>query len=212
MFEVVKSLDKFEKEEYFVALGYYISEETHHAGIIIKAGKEYWQFHFDSQKIDFSELKLNFYQKITNVIHPSDVPAFISHCKAINSGANPVYGFFFPGSFYDKDGVFFGNKDLGERMTCVGFCLNTLNGFLEDSYIEESDWKFDPDLKPGYLEYFCQKHNLDIEKVKPFWKRISPGQFLASGFFSEIPIKKAQIDNQYSLLKPNMIKMAGYFE
>lgn len=212
MFEIVKSIDKFEKETCFVALGYYINESTHHAGIIIKNDTDYWQFHFTSTEIDFSELSIDFFHKITSVIDSNDIPAFISHCKAIKKGANPKYGFFFPGSFYDSDGNFFGNSDIGERMTCVGFCLNTLNGFFEKNYIQESDWKHDPDFEPGYLEHFCIKYDVDINLVKPFWKRISPGQYLASGFFSELPIRKSQIDSQYSILKPDMIRRAGYFE
>lgn len=212
MFEVVKSLDKTEKEEFFVAVGYYINEPTHHAGIIIKNKEERLQFHYTSTEIDFSSLKIDFYHKITQVIHPNDVPAFIAHCKAIEKGANPKYGFFFPGSFYDSDGNFFGNTDLGERMTCVGFCLNTLNGFLEDNYIQESDWEHDPHYEPKWLENYCKLNSIDIETLRPFFKRITPGQYLSSGFFSQTPIKKEQIDHQYEHLKSEMISRTGYFE
>ncbi|MEB2780765.1 hypothetical protein U3A58_10205 [Algoriphagus sp. C2-6-M1] len=212
MFEVVKSLDNSEKDHSFVALGYLIDNPIHHAAIIIKFNNNLFQFHFTGSAIDLSPLSYDFYHKITNIIQAGEVPAFISHCRAIAKQAPPSYGFFYSGDYFDEEGVYFGNKDVGQRMTCVGFCISTLKGFLEEDYILESDWEFDPDFRPGYLELYCIRHTLNIDLVKPFWKRITPGQFLASGYFSKTPIPKALIDNKYSDLKEEMVRRAGYFE
>lgn len=212
MFEVVKSLDNSEKENSFVALGYLIDNPTHHAAIIIKFNNELFQFHYTSTAIDLSPLSYDFYHKITRVILPGEVPAFIAHCKAIAKHAPPLYGFLYSGDYFDTDGVHFGNKDIGQRMTCVGFCISTLKGFLEEDYILESEWEFDPDFRPGFLEHYCNIYKLNIDLVRPFWKRITPGQFLASGYFSKIPIPKTLIDNKYSDLKEEMVRRVGYFE
>ena len=77
-----------------------------------------------------------YFHKTTLTIHPDEVPAFIVYCQQIKQKAKPIYGFFYSGEFYDKEGNYLMNKDLGERMTCVGFCLNVLKGFLEEDYID----------------------------------------------------------------------------
>jgi len=77
-----------------------------------------------------------YFHKTTLTIHPDEVPAFIVYCQQIKQKAKPIYGFFYSGEFYDKEGNYLMNKDLGERMTCVGFCLNVLKGFLEEDHID----------------------------------------------------------------------------
>jgi hypothetical protein len=212
MFEVVRSLDFSEKNVAYIALGYYVNENCPHAGLIIKSGDYHFQFHYTSVKIEFSELELDFYHKITGTIDSSEVPAFIAHCNNIKKRANPTYGFFYSGDYFDAEGNHFGDINLGQRMTCVGFCMSTLKGFLENDYIVNSDWEFDPDFKPGYLEYFCSQNSIEIEKIKNSFKRITPGQFLTSGFFDETPIKKSQIDEKYIELKKELINRGVFFD
>lgn len=212
MFEVVRSLDFSEKNSAFVAIGYYVSNDCPHAGMIIKFEDFHYQFHYTGSNIEFAGLHLDFIHKITYTINSSDVPAFIAHCKSIAKHANPKYGYFYSGDYFDSDGNHFGDVDLGQRMTCVGFCLSTLKGFLEEDYILSSDWDYDPDFKPGFLEYFCFKNSLNIDQIKKSFKRITPGQFLASGFFKEIPIGKAQIDEKYFEIKDIMTRKGVSFD
>lgn len=212
MFEVVRSLDFSEKNSAFVALGYFVVDDVPHAGLIIKYNDIYRQFHYTGSSVELEELNLDFIHKITETINISEVPAFIAHCNNIKKRANIRYGFFYSGDYFDSVGNHFGNSDLGQTMTCVGFCLSTLKGFLEDDYILSTDWDFDGDFKPGYLERFCNRYSIDLDKVKSSFKRITPGQFLASGFFHEIPIRKAQIEEKYFEIKPEMVRRAIFFE
>ncbi len=212
MFEVVRSLDFSEKNSAFVALGYYVSNDIPHAGLVIKYNDINRQFHYTGSTIEFEGLYLDFFHKITETINISEVPAFIAHCNNIKKRANIRYGFFYSGDYFDSVGNHFGNSDLGQTMTCVGFCLSTLKGFLEDDYILFTDWDFDEDFRPGYLEAFCKKYSVDLEKVKSSCRRITPGQFLASGFFQDTPIRKSQIEDKYFEIKTEMVRRAGFFE
>ena len=125
---------------------------------------------------------------------------FISNTLApltkILKNANPNYGYFYSGESYNKDGVHLSNIDLGERMTCVGFCLNVMNGFLEENYLKFDEWSSDTHTDPNYLTVFCKNHNLDELKIKSSHRRISPRECLISGHFDELPISKAQIDSK----------------
>lgn len=197
MFEIVRSKQESDITSNFVALGNVLDENNYsfHAGLVIQYESKLFEFHYTGEEIEFGEIQNDYYHKITQLIYPDEVPSFIAQCLNIQKRANPKYGYFYSGESYDDNGVHKSNKDLGERMTCVGFCLNVLKSFLEDDYLEYTDWNSDSDSYTKYLERFCEKYNLDLEKIKPLMRRITPRELLISGFFNVLPIKKLDIDN-----------------
>jgi hypothetical protein len=197
MFEIVQSRVESDIKRDFVALGFLIEGKGGpHSAFVIQYEDTLYEFHYTGSEIDFSQIWNDYYHKITYSVHPDEVPAFIACCQQIQKNAKPIYGYFYSGENYGIDGNHFGNKDLGERMTCVGFCLNVLKGFLEDDYLEYSDWDESTHADLEYLEKYCKKHTIDITKVKASHRRIAPIEFFTSGFFRNLPIRKVQIDGK----------------
>lgn len=185
----------------FVALAYQYDERYPHAAFIIQNKGDLTEFHYDGGSVVYTTLLDSYFHKTTLTIHPDEIPAFIVHCQQIRQRAKPIYGFFYSGEFYDREGNYLMNKDLGERMTCVGFCLNVLKGFLEEDYIDYTDWGSETHNKSDYLESYCKRHQLDINKVKASHRRVSPLEYLTSALFSDLPIRKSQIDNRKDEVK-----------
>ncbi|MCJ8163802.1 hypothetical protein MKJ04_03045 [Pontibacter sp. E15-1] len=202
MFEVVRSLFESDRKTNFVALGTMQNDSnSYHSAFVIQYDKNLSEFHYTGSSIELEGINHDYYHKITNTIHPDEVPSFIAQCLNIIKKANPKYGYFYAGESYNSDGIHFSNNDLGQRMTCVGFCLNVLKGFLEEDYIEYSDWEENSHDEENYLEKFCARNGISPEKVAPFHRRITPKEILASGFFVSTPIKKSQIDAKLSELQ-----------
>lgn len=202
MFEIIKSKFESVTKENFVALGYLITEHDNtHSAFVIQYRDSLYEFHFTGLEISFSPILNDYYHKITYHIHPDEVPAFIAMCQQIQKKANPTYGYFYSGENYDKDGNHFGYNDFGERMTCVGFCLNVLKGFIDEDYLVYSDWDESTHTDLGYLEKYCEKYKIDISKIKTSHRRIAPIELITSGFFIELPIRKIQIDNKIEDVK-----------
>lgn len=196
MFEIVRTLKESDRNNDFVALGFYDNQGINHATIIIKYNSLLYQFHFAGKEIDFSYVCYDFFHKITDTINANLTPAFFAYCRHIKKKANPKYGYFYSGEFYDKDGTHFADKPIGERMTCVGFCLNVLKGFLEEDYIYYQDWDENSHTELDYLINYAQRHNLKIEDISESHRRITPLELITSGFFINTPIKKSNIDSK----------------
>lgn len=197
MFEIIRTLEESVLSSDYVAIGNLLKKKVStHSAFIIQRNGVLFEFHYTGQWIEFKPLYNDYYHKVTETIHKDEVPAFIAQCVNITKKANPEYGFFYSGETYDQDGNHLSSSDLGERMTCAGFCLNVLKGFLEDEYLEYSDWDSTTHDNPGYLEYYCKKHNLDLDKVKAAHRRITPRECLISCFFETLPIRKADIDSK----------------
>ena len=193
---IIKSREDAGSTADFVALAYQHDDRYPHAAFIIQHKGYLTEFHYDGGSVVYTTLFDNYFHKNTLTIHPDEVPAFIVYCKQIKQKAKPIYGFFYSGEFYDEEGNYLMNKDLEERMTCVGFCLNVLKGFLEEDYIDYTDWGSETHTEPDYLKTYCKRHNLDIDKVKASHRRITPLEYLTSGLFSNLPIRKSQIDGR----------------
>jgi len=193
----------------FVALGYQYDDRYSHAAFIIQYEGDLIEFHYDGFGVVYSALLDTYFQKITQTIHPDEVPAFIVYCKRIKEKAKPIYGYFYSGEFYDSEGNYLMNKDLGERMTCVGFCLNVLKGFLEEDYIDYTDWGNETHTEPDYLQSYCKRHQLDMSKVKASHRRVTPLEYLTSGLFSDLPIRKFQIDSRKDDVKEYVLNQLG---
>lgn len=201
MFEIIKTLQEGDRDCDFVALGFLENEGNNHATLIIKYNSELYQYHYTSREIDFSNVSYDFFHKITETIQTSLVPAFYAHCREILKRANPQYGYFYSGEFYDRNGIHFSDKAVGERMTCVGFCLNVLKGFLEEDYIYYLDWDENSHDSPDYLVKYANNHNLKIEDISLSHRRITPLELLTSAFFVDTPIKKTKIDSKKEEVK-----------
>lgn len=194
MFDLVRSQSENPVSADFVAIAYQHDEEDPHSGFVIQQSGNLLEFHFKGLGIIYQPLESDFLHKILTCIHEEDVPAFVAHCRNIQRKAKPIYGYFYSGEWYDALVNFIGNRDLGQRMTCVGFCLNILRGFLENDYLAFEDWDATSHAEPGYLESYCQRYALEIEKVRDSHRRITPLELFVSAFCSPLPIPKHEID------------------
>ena len=197
MFEITRSKMESDRVSDYVALGNLVENtKSYHSAFVINYNKELFEFHYTGQQIEFIEIDNDYYHKITDTISPEEVPAFIAQCQNIQKKANPKYGYFYSGESYDIKGNHLSNENLGEVMTCVGFCLNVLKGFHEEDYLEFSDWTESSHNAPDYLTNYCNKHNIDPEKIRSSHRRITPREFLISGYFTQLPISKSKIDDK----------------
>lgn len=197
MFEIINTLNEQDISEDFVAIGNLINGDKvpFHAALIIKYNSILFQYHYTSSDIEFEEVDYEYFHKRTKTIHKEEVPAFIAYCNSIKKNANPIYGYFYSGEYYDNKGVHFSEKTIGERMTCVGFYINVLKGFLEDDYLKYTDWD-SSSHSTDYILKYADKHKLDVASIQESHRRISPIEILTSGFFYNIPIPKTDIDNK----------------
>jgi len=206
MFEIIKTLNEEDIKEDFVAIGNLINDlkEPYHAALIIKYNSDLLQCHYTGTEIEFSDIDLDYFHKRTNTVHQLEIPAFIAYCNSVKKNANPIYGYFYSGEYYDNDGKHFSEKVIGERMTCVGFCLNVLKGFLEKDYLKFTDWDSSTHSS-DYLIKYAEKHKLDPKSIQESHRRISPIEILTSGYFNKIPIPKTDIDSKLDEVKEYLV-------
>lgn len=170
-----------------------------HSGLIIKYRSTVYEFHYTGRgkEILLTELNYDFYHKILNIVPSFEIPAFLKMAQNIHKFANPKYGCFYSGEFYDADGNHFSNI-TGQFMTCVGFCLNVLKGFLLEDYLKYDDWDnttADGFLnQPDYFSFFIQRYGLEPEEFSTSLRRITPLEILTSAFLNDLPITKSNID------------------
>ncbi len=198
MFEICRSKTESDKISDFVAIGNLVSNEdfkSYHAAIIIKYDEILYEFHYTSKTVELVPIKRDYYHKVTNVILAEEVPSFIALCKQIEKSAKPIYGMFYSGEFY-KDGVHNHDIKVGERMTCVGFCLNVFKTFLEEDYIEYEDWGEESLPYTEYLTEYCKMNGLNPKNLTESARRITPRECLTSCFFDKLPISKAEIHSK----------------
>jgi hypothetical protein len=198
MFEITRSRIESDRISDFVALGNLVNGAvSYHSAFIIKYNRMIYEIHYPGpgEGIEIENLKGDYFHKITDTILPEEVPAFIALCKNIQKNANPEYGFFYSGESYDVNGNHLSNQDIGEVMTCVGFCINVMKGYHEEDYLEFTDWQSESQ-STKYLEEYCKIHNLDIDKIRAFHRRITPREFLISGFYNNLPIEKKEIEKK----------------
>ena len=198
--ELIKSdLDATEGD--FVAAAVSISEggEAKHAGLVIKYNDDYYLFHF-GPKLKFEPLPEGqwYYHKNLNFIKSEEIPSFLAHCKLIDEEANPIYGYYFNGSYF-SGGQYFSDIETPQYMTCVGFCLNVLNGFiLHSQFIYFNEWKINT-VSQRYIDEIIEKFkadipDIDINMLIEDIRRIAPEEYLAAAYIDNIPVRKTQID------------------
>lgn len=201
MVEIVRTLQDRVPNSDFVAIGnLLVGTESRHSAFVIQFQNELLEFHYTGSAIEFNCLQNDYFHVVTSTIPDYEVPSFVAMCKNVLKRANPKYGFFYSGESYHPDGSHLSNVDLGERMTCAGFCLNVLKGFLEEDYLAYSDWNHTNHVthptNSNYLQEFCARHNLDISKMREMQRRIEPRECLVSCLFDALPIRKADIDSK----------------
>lgn len=199
MFDIINTLTEKDIKDNFVAIGSYVNKEgvPVHSVLVVKYKGELSHIHFTGREILFDTISdETCFHKITETINEELLPAFIVMCRRVLKTANPKYGFFYSGEYYDLNGLHFSEKAISETMTCSGFCLNILKGFLEKDYLLFSNWNTPSYPTEDYLERFAKHFNLDIEKISESHRRISPLELLCSGFFQNLPITKLEVDSK----------------
>jgi len=202
MFEIINTATEEEIEDEYVAIGCYIDENKipYHSVLIIRFSNQTFQYHYPGFAgvgiLMKKNIEKNCFHKITKTIDKKIIPAFIVMCKRIMKTSNPKYGYFYSGEYYDNNGQHFSNKAIGETMTCAGFCVNILKGFLESDYLFYEDWSQTSYPTDDYLDKFALRHGLVKDDIAISHRRISPLELLCSGFFSQLPIRKTQIDSK----------------
>lgn len=190
-----------------------------HGALLINYEGSIAVFHYTGTNLlheDLSSFGQSFH-KVSDTVAEDDVPAFLAMCRKVLEKDDPTYGFFTGASFYDYNGNFHDTAGSGYRMTCVGFCLAVLQGFLERDYLEYTTWPTvtsDPfnRTEEDYLEWYCAQHNLDINTITSLPKRIAPLEYLISGFYIDLPISKSTLDAQKSSIQSYMYTKLGISE
>lgn len=199
MFEIINTYTEQHVKDDFVAIGSYINGDKtpEHSVIVINYNNEINHFHFTGKSVLYDEVyNEDCFHIVIKNIDSKLLPSFIVMCKRILKKANPRYGFFYSGEFYDASGTHFSDKQISETMTCSGFCLNVLKGFLEKDYIEYTDWNATSYPTENYLEWFANRFGIDKDKISESHRRISPLELLCSAYFLKLPIRKKQIDSK----------------
>ncbi len=183
-----------------------------HAGFVIHtSNNNYYLFHYTSEEVLMQDIPPCpwFFHKKLDFISNDEVNAFLAHCTFIKQNARPEYGCFYDGSFYDSEGNFFSENDFPEVMTCVGFCLNVIVGFIEsDEYLQYNDWTDSNSLRnpEEYFETFINEFEelmnalptplpINIPQLRASLRRIRPDEYLAAAYLKNIPIPKSDIDS-----------------
>lgn len=189
--EILSVEESISSDTFFVGIG--MSLAMDHAVIIIYYDKKLQEFDF-IRKVELQDAEEDsYYKKITH-IHPDEVATFLAYCHAIKKRSKPTQGLFYSGGQFNRNGSHSTDSPLGQRMSCVGFCLNVLKGFKFEDYLVYEDWK-ESSQSLAYLAKFCEKNNLDIKDISPFHRRITPIELLSSAFFDNLPIEKIKIDS-----------------
>lgn len=200
--ELIKSTEQ-NLDKYFVAAACLVNEQglAQHVGLIIHSEEGYFLFHYTGQEVLFEDGKIEewYFHKSIGFILPEFCGIFLGHCKKIAQNAKPEYGCFYNGSFYNSNGEYYSQNQIPEFMTCVGFCINVIKGFIEaDEYFEYTDWTNQKASQQYISEMIAQ-----IQKIAPYIteemisdniRRIKPSEFVGSAFLKNIPIRKNDID------------------
>lgn len=204
MFEILHTISEKDYKKDFVGIGACYNKDKnllYHSVLIIQYQEEQYVFHYtgipDFPLFFDQGISDDCFHKITKTIPSILVPSFIAQCKQVLKKANPVYGYFYTGEFYDIDGNHNSNGTTGERMTCAGFCLNVMKGFLTEDYIAYDQWDSTSHDYPGYLEDYSVRHSLEVNDISSSHRRISPLDLLCSAHFVDLPIQKSEVESKH---------------
>lgn len=204
IFENLLPLNSDGLPDSFVAASVKINEKgvAYHAGIVIKHGGISYLFHYTGEDVLIEESPNGdyYFHKDFIFIKGPITASFLAHCHLIKENAVPEYNYFYSGSYYDTNGRYFSNIDMPECMTCVGFCINVIKGYIEeDEYFQFSDWTKESAESVEFLNRHIQrllvKHpTADVNLLIDNMRRICPDEYLASAFLYKLPITKTKVD------------------
>lgn len=199
-------------EEDFIAIGIELNDvgDGIHSGLFISLNGELTLYHFDGlvKVDDASNIHEWFFIKKLDIFEGEDdfIINFKAHCELICEEADPEFGFLFDGSYYDSLGRYFTEHEIKDVTTCVGFCIKIIKGYLYDhnDYIDLTDWDINSldEFKLKYSNFYDEQlKKLELQypermdEIKNnYFKRILPSELTSSGFYTALPIKKADID------------------
>lgn len=185
-----------------------------HAGIVVIENDTRKLFHYTGTHVELVNIDTyaHCYFKSLYFVKSALIPSFLSYCEIVLVEARPQYGFFYSGSLYDMEGNFKAPGDFPEYMTCVGFCLNVLQGFLpDDNLIDYEGWDGTTlNLPESYVnrhisEVHQQNPGILIDDILRNLRRIYPIDYFAGSFSTDIPITKHYTDT----IVPQLL---GYFQ
>ncbi|MCW3071070.1 MAG: hypothetical protein JWO44_960 [Bacteroidetes bacterium] len=207
---IIKS-DSAELPLNFVAVAVQLSSKgvATHCGLIISVNGICKLFHFNiDDEIHLESVPEGkwYFHKELAIISPQEAEVFLSRCEMILDTANPRFGFFYDGSYYDEKGTLVSKSNQSEYTNCVLFCINVILGFIEsDKYISFSDWASDA-VSDGFFLHFSDRKKKfmateDLEKLRAILLRIPPLDYTATAFKNKLPIGKADIADEVKLLE-----------
>jgi hypothetical protein len=180
-----------------------------HSALIIGVDGDYSLFHFDGDVLFDNPTPTDqwFFCKSLDFVNAEEYSLnFLAHCKTIMKEDTPLYGFLFDGSYYDERGKYFTETGIRNYTTCVGFCIKVISGFMQsyNKYFEFDDWNEDS-MEPineqvsEYFQLFFQtlkitSPHITEDDFRKYYKRITPAEYVASAYLSELPIRKQSID------------------
>ena len=175
---------------------------SHHAAIFIRYNGNSHVFHFTGKQVlmeDVWSIDEVYYHVGLNIINPILLPSFQAQCELILEKAEPKFGYFYTGAVYNESGDFVSPNDFPQYMTCVGFCLSTISGFLSDSiFFNFEDWD-DALIDETFVERFLEKvkaenPEVDTTSFKENIRRILPIDYMSGAFSMTTPITKSFVD------------------
>ncbi|MGV3504665.1 MAG: hypothetical protein ACO1O1_13240 [Adhaeribacter sp.] len=196
--------------ENFVAIACSIGENNipSHAAILIRHQKRNYLHHYPGVQPplvedDFRMTNPVYLYKMLELFENDEdqIGAVLEYCRFICEKSDITYSLVMDGSKYDHKGDFKGASGLPELGSCVGFCVSTLMSIIQDcdSYFVLNDWP--PSTVNGHpYDGFgiraakARFPQLDWEKYDLFKRRITPLEYLCSGFIEDYPILKKEID------------------
>jgi hypothetical protein len=199
---IIKS-DSSELPSNFVAVAVQLTDkgEALHSGLIVSVNGKCKLFHFNvDDEIHLQEIPKGkwYFHKELSIIKPQESQVFLWRCEMIADSANPKFGFFYDGSYYDEKGTLISKSNSGEYTTCVLFCINVILGFIDaESYILFNDWSIDK-ISENFFRDFSSRKKLfmsveELEKLRTILLRIPPLDYTATAFKNTLPIGKDDI-------------------
>jgi len=201
----LKHCTETDLEENMVGAAILINEDlSQHAAIFLRYKGDSKLFHFTGKSLiieDVSGME-DYYLKKLDFLPAILLPAFLAQSELILEKAKPEFGYFYEGSLYDSNGDFISPNAAPQYMTCVGFCLNVIKGFLSDlDFFHYEDWdEKSVEGKLAYVQSFLikvkQSHpSIKIDDFQENLRRILPIEFVAGGFSKDIPVRKFFTDS-----------------
>lgn len=227
--EDLKKLEDCDFSKDFVSISSEIDENgvCVHSGLIICFQEQVFYYHYTGKSVLLNEITSELsnhsclFVKKLEIIFEDDVVTFLGHCEKLQKiGVKPNYGFIFNDSYYDsntKESFLVNAKH--DITTCVGFCIKVIRGFLFNNkeYIKIDDWgnidmsTLNPNLV-NYINHYLQKYatenGIQVKELfdKGELKRITPSELFTSGFFRDLPIRKASIESVKPEIEEFLVK------